>query len=268
MHKIFHFHLTIAIIILISLPLWAQSKRAFIWFDDEDYQPLIYRDSKGRTEGIFYDVLTEAFKRMQIPLQNRLYPWSRTQEMVQNGDADGMVTIFTKTRQKFFKATDPIVTVEERLFLNKNNPKAKQILHTKSVKNLKYFTIVETTSSGWSKENLKKMHIIWVPTAESALNMIASGRADIYLMSNYSGPVFIKKQIQKETPLSKSLKEVIMGNHAFATMKYRLLIRKNSPYVNIINQFNETLRQMQKDGTYKKIMERYKIKMTYDSEKH
>lgn len=265
MHQIFRFHLTLIMLILIALPVDAKlPERPFIWLDDEDYQPLIYRDSKGRTEGIFYDVLTEAFKRMQIPLQNRLYPWSRTQEMVKNGEGDGMVTIFTKTRQKFFKATDPIVTVEERVFLNRNNPKREQILNIKSVNGLKNFTLVETTSSGWSKENLKEMHIIWVPTVESAVNMIASGRADIYLMSNYSGPSCIKKQIQKGTPLSNKLKEIIMGNHAFTTMEYRLLIRKNSPYVNIIKQFNETLHKMHEDGTYEKILKRHQMRMKYD----
>jgi len=61
-HQIFRFHLTFIMLVLITLSLDAKpQKQAFIWLDDEDYQPLIYRDSKGETEGIFYDVLIQGY---------------------------------------------------------------------------------------------------------------------------------------------------------------------------------------------------------------
>lgn len=264
MKQLFRLCMTLSILTFFSLPASAKlPDRPFLWADDENFRPLIYRNTKGDSQGIFHDVLTEAFRRMHIPLQNQLYPWSRTQKIVKEGDADGMVTVYTKTRQKTFKATDPIVTVEEHIFTSKQNQKLHKILNIHSLSDLKSFVIVDTVDAGWSRENLKDMHVIWVPTAESALNMIASKRADIYLMSNFSGPYFIQGQIKKKGPLYEQLKEVVMGNYPLTTMQYQLLIRRDSPYVSIIKQFNKVLHQMHKDGTYNKIIQQYKIDMTY-----
>lgn len=263
--KFFHIiHISFVFILLLSTSLAAkQPQRAFEWVDDEDYKPLIYRSEKGKPEGLFYDVLTEVFKRMNIPLHIRLYPWNRAQRLVENGQGDGMVTVYTPTRQKIFQATDPVLVVHEHPFTNRNNPRLDEILSVRSVKDLKKFIIVDTEGSGWSKDNLKDMKVIWVPTAESALNMVATMRADIYLLNDYSGPYFIKKQIKKGGPLQERLKELVMGDHPIATMEYRLLIRKNSPYVGIIDRFNAVLDQMHKDGTYQKIIKRYQIDMRY-----
>jgi len=261
---LFRFYIALGAIVSFSLPVYADlPHRSFFWADDENYKPLIYRDREGLPKGIFHDVLTEAFRRMNISLQNQLYPWSRAQKIVKEGSADGMVTVYTKTRQKIFEATSPIVVVEEHVFTNKNNPKLNKILNIRSLDELKRFIIVDTVDAGWSRENLKEMHVIWVPTAESALNMIASKRADVYLMSNFTGPYFIQEQIEKKGPLYEQLREVVMGNYPITTMEYRLLIRRDSPYVNIIEQFNRVLHQMQQDGTYKKIIQRYKIDMRY-----
>jgi len=237
--------------------------RPFVWVDDENFKPLIYRDETGASKGIFYEVITEAFRRMNIPLKNRLYPWSRAQKIVLEGGADGMVTVYTRGRRRRFKATDPIVTVKEHVFTDKENPKFEKILDIRSLKELKHFILVDTVDAGWSRENLKGMHVIWVPTAESALNMIATGRADIYLMSNFTGPYLIKEQIEKNSPYKKGLENIVTGRYPIAKMDYRLLIRKDSPYVNIIDRFNATLRRMRRDGTYQKIIDRYKIDLEY-----
>ena len=258
----FRIYLFLGTLLLIFLPAWGElPKRPFVWADDENFKPLIYRNSRGKAAGIFYEVLTEAFKRMNIPLENRLYPWSRTQKLVQEGEADGMVTIYTKSRQRFLKATDPVMVVEERVFVSKENPHYQAILTIDSVEGLRDYTVVETTDAGWSKEHLKGMRIIWVPTAESALNMVALGRADVYLMSNVTGPNFVRDQIQKGGPLRDKLANIVMGKHPFTTMAYRLLIRKTSPYVTIIDRFNAVLQQIHNDGTYEKILQRYQSDM-------
>ena len=259
MRKLFRLYIILTMTIVL-LPLDAKVFDApFRWADDEDYRPLIYLSETGKAEGILYDILSEVFKRMHIKFDCKLYPWSRAQKMVKDGKADGMVTVYTEERRKLFKATDPIVVVNEHLFTNHNNPKIKEILNIKSIEGLKRYIVVETIGSGWTKEQLKRAKIIWVPTAQSAINMIASKRADIFLMSDYSGQTFLEDEIGQNSPLKDKLKEVVAGKYSIAKLKYRLLIRKNSPYVDIIDTINKTLLQMHKDGTYKKIMKRHNI---------
>ncbi len=245
-------------IALVMLPLYGKlPNRPFFWADDERFKPLVYQESAGVSKGILYEILKEAFKRMHIPLQNRLYPWSRVQKMVKEGSADGMVTLYTKARQQFLEASDPVVVLEEKVFTSRKNPKFKEIMEVRSIDDLAAFKIAETSNAGWSKERLKGMRIIWVSTPESALNMVALGRADIYLMSNYVGLTFVKDQIEKGGPLKEELKEIVMGSHPLEKMEYRLLIRKDSPYVEIIGRLNKVLHQMHRDGSYEKITNRY-----------
>ncbi len=264
MRKLFNFCIILSLTLFL-LPLYARKfETPFKWADDEDGKPMIYRDASGKAKGIFYDVVSEVFRRMNVPLQCRLYPWSRAQKIVEDGEADGMVTVYTKARQRFSKATDPIVTVGEHILVNRNNPKIKEILNIRSIKDIKRYIVAETIGSGWTKEHLKGTKIIWVPTPQSAVSMIILRRVDIYMMSYYGSLNFIKEQIYKKGPLGNKLKDIVISPYPLAKIEYRLLIRKDSPYVDIIDLFNKTLSQMHKDGTYKKIIKRYQKNIVKD----
>ncbi len=162
-------------------------KRAFHWVDDEDYPPLIYRGKDGKPAGIFYEIMTEAFHRLNIPLKVELYPWVRAQKIVAEGKADGMVTVLTKERKRLFLGSDPILLVCEQIFANKNNPRIEEIMSIRSLEEIKPFKVVEVIGSGWTKENLKGFNVIWVPNMDSAFNMLIKGRADIYIANGFVG---------------------------------------------------------------------------------
>ena len=257
--------LTIAVVFLLASSVWGEefAKRPFFWADDENYKPLIYRNAAGKPEGLFYEIVTEVFKRMHIPLKVKLYPWSRAQKLVKEGVADGMVTTYTRERSKFLVATDPVLVVEERIFANRKNPKIDAIMRVRTFDGLKKYVFVDTIDAGWSKEHLKDARVIWVPTIESALNMIAAGRADIYLMNNFTGPSLLKDLIEKGGAFKKRYRDIVMGNHAYTHMAYRLLIRKDSPYASIVDRFNKTLCKMRCEGVYDKIVERYRTDTGY-----
>ena len=258
MSRLLFFRTFVVAISLLGVHLSAEpSARPFQWADDEDYKPIIYRDASGHPAGVFKEIMEEIFQRMKIPLECHLYPWNRVQKLVREGRADGMVTVLTEERKKHLKATDPLIITEERVFTSRRNPRFKEIFSVKSLDDLRKFTLVETIGSGWSKEKFKGMKVIWVPTSVSAFNMIAMGRADIYLMSNYSGPQFLREQIRKQGPLTDRLKEIVMGPNPLSKIEYRLLIRKDSPYVDLIEKFDRTLQKMKEDGSYQKIIQRY-----------
>jgi polar amino acid transport system substrate-binding protein len=231
--------------------------RAFKWMDDADYRPIIYLDKDNKPAGFWKDLMDEIFRRMDIPLHCELYPWKRTQKYVEEGLGDGMVTTMTTKRSARFKATDPLFVNSERVFARCDNPRIGQIMAVRSVADLKPFTIVETIGSGWSKEHFKELKVIWAPTYTAALNLLANGRVDIYVIGKEAGMMDIVNQIRKHSPYSDGLKKIIVGEHPLAEINFCLLIRKDSPFVNIIPKFNKTLRQLKEDGTYQKIYKSY-----------
>ena len=242
-------------LVLMSNSADAGNKKAFYWVDDADYPPLIYRGTDGQPAGIFYKIMTEAFKRLDIPLKVEIYPWVRAQKIVVEGKADGMITILTHARKPFFLGSDPLLIVCEYIFVNRNNPHAKEIMSIRSLKEVRPFKIVETIGAGWTRENLKGFNITWVPSMDSAFNMLIKRRVDIFILNSYSGSAFINKKIKEGSPFSEGYKSIISNPYPLKTLAFRLLVRKDSPFAKVLDDFNVTIHQMQKDGTIQHILE-------------
>ena len=236
-------------------PVNAHGAKAFHWVDDEDYPPLIYRGVNGNPAGIFYQIMTEAFHRMGIPLKAEVYPWARAQKILADGKADGMITVLTKQRKQFFVGSDPILLVSEHIFVNRNNPRIREIMSIRSLKAIKAYRVVETIGSGWTMEELKGVRITWVPTMDSAFKMLIKDRADIFLSNGFVGAVFLEKKIKEGSVFSEGYKTIIVNPYPLTTVAFRLLIRKDSPFVKILNDFNRTIHQMQMEGTIRHILE-------------
>jgi polar amino acid transport system substrate-binding protein len=251
-------HLLMIFILSFSF-VYADMNKTFYWADDEASPPLIYRDIKGKPAGIFYKIMREAFYRMNIPLKAKVYPWTRAQKLVKEGIADGMVTVLTDKRKVFVRASDPILLVTEHIFADKNNPRIDKIMTIHSLKQLKSYKVVETLGSGWTKETLKGVNITWVPGMDSAFKMLIKGRVDVYIANGYTGAYFINKKIKNHGLYMEGYKNIITNPYPLKTIAFRLLIRKDSPFVNIIDRFNRTIHQMKTDGTIRRIIEGEKI---------
>ncbi len=239
--------------------------KAFHWVDDEDYPPLIYRGTDGKPVGIFYEIMTAAFRRLDIPLKVELYPWARAQRIVADGEADGMVTILTDARKPFFLDSDPILLVCEHIFVNRNNPRIKEIMSIRSLKEIRPFKLVETIGSGWAKENLQGFNITWVPDMDSAFNMLIKGRVDIFLANSFTGAAFIKKKIKAGKSFSEGYKSIITNPYPLKTIAFRLLVRNDSPFAKVLDDFNDTIHQMQMDGTIQHIREGAQLSLRDDA---
>ena len=238
----------------------AAENRAFVWADDEDYWPAVYRGKDGKPAGIFNDILTEAFARLDIPLKKSVYPWKRAQWMVKNGEADGMVTVYTNERKSFTVATSPIWEIGESLFFRRGNPKACKILKVNSFDDLKGLILVDTMGSGWTKNNYEAhgiKNVIWVPSIDSAFSMLAKRRADAFIMFNLNAyNILSKKRVMNDT-LSEGYQNIVAITPTFATLSFQLLIRKDSPFVRRIPDINKVLEDMKADGTFQRIRQKY-----------
>ncbi len=231
--------------------------RSFHWIDDEDYYPFIYRDNQGKAAGIYRDIMEEIFRRLDVPLSVDVYPWKRTQKYVFEGKGDGMITAMTRERSRNFLATDPIYIINEHTFARRDNPRIAQIQAARSVQDLKGFRIVETIGSGWSEENFKDLDVTWVPSFESGIRMLAAGRVDIFVLGKYPGLIKIHQRIEQSVSYADDLKMIVPSPAPLVQLPYSLLIRKDSPFVDIIPRINRILGQMKRDGSYQKILDRY-----------
>ena len=239
--------------------------KSFFWVDDADYPPLIYRGTDGKPTGIFYEIMVEAFHRLDIPLKIKTYPWARAQKIITDGKADGMITVLTDARKQLFLGSDPILLVSEHIFVKRDHPRVKEIMSLRSLKEIRPFKIVETIGSGWTKENFNGAGITWVPDMDSAFSMLIKGRADIFIANGFTGAAFIKQKIRKGNSFSEGYKSIITNPYPIKTIAFRLLVRKDAPFAKIINEFNKTIHQMQMDGTIQYIFEGVQLSQRDDA---
>jgi len=235
-----------------------QAKEVFRWYDDEDYKPFIYKDKEGNPKGIFKDLMDEIFKRLDIPLDVKLFPWKRAQVFVHNGLADGMVTVATQKRLETMVATDPLVTSGEKIFARRDNPHIDRIRQIRTIDEMKDFSVVEVFGSGWAEEHFKGLpHVVWVPKLDSALYMLANGRVDIYVMNEFSGIESIRSMMKKPSPFQENFQKIIVAPNTLEEIHYSLLVNKNSRWSGLVPRINATLDAIKRDGTYDRILQRY-----------
>ncbi len=254
------------VLILVSSYARADEKRVFHWVDDTDYKPLIYRGADGKPCGVFFDIMTEAFRRLDISLRVETYPWVRAQKIVTEGKADGMITILTNARKPLFCGSEPILRAREHVFFNKSNPRANKIKTIRSLEEIRSFKVVEIIGSGWTKEKLRGFNVIWVPNMDSAFGMVVKGRADIFISNIFTGLAFVHGKIKAGGAEAKSYGNIAYDPIPLKTLAFRLLVRKDSPFADMLGEFNKILTQMRKDGTVKRILE--KARLPYPDDAH
>ncbi len=250
-------YFTALILLLLTTDFAHCQQKPFIWADDQDYEPYIYLDEKREVNGIFYDIMTAIFTKMETPLKYQHYPWKRAQKTVNIGHADGMITIPTKIRLETFIASDPITQIEIKVHFNKNNLKQQQISKINSLEQLRSFLIIDYQGDGWAESNLGDYNIAWASNYASAVWMIATSRGDIFFDDPISMKYHIKRQIEMRPALSDKLLLIEQGENLIFSEPQCLLIRKDSPYASMINEFNAALKEIKANGEYDSIISKY-----------
>lgn len=252
------FFIALVINLFSIAPLHA--REPFVWVDDENYEPYVYATENQQVKGLYRDLLVEVFDRMEIPLKYDVYPWKRTQFIVENGEADAMISIATPERLVFLSATDPVIHLNFHVFARSDNPRINQIMEIKSIEDLEGFNIISYLGNGWAEKNFKGFTVYEAPSFRSAILMLAKNRGDVFV----DGSIVVKYEIKEliNNPVSPAipileLNSIVENQHTLESIPYSLLIRKDSEYHSIIPKFNKTLREIRRDGTYDKILSEY-----------
>ena len=121
--------------------------------DDQDAAPFIFAGYAQKPEGIFYDIINNAFRRMHVPLKYDVYPWKRAQLLVQTKQADALITIPTPERLRYLIASqEPVFVMKYKIFTQRDNPNIDKIRAITSLADLKNFKIIDYIGDGWAEK--------------------------------------------------------------------------------------------------------------------
>ena len=237
----------------------AQSEeQPFIVADDLDATPYIFANSGNEPDGIFHDIITNAFRRMKTPLQYDVYPWTRAQMIVNTKQADALITVPTPKRlEHLLPSQEPVFVMQYKIFTQSDNPNIDKIKAVTSLSDLKEFKIIDYIGDGWAEKNLKQYGVEWSPNLTSACKMLAAHRGDIFLQDEVMVLYALKNIRKTEGDLNHTYDKIIAIDAPVKEIKFHLLIRKDSEYIHVLPNFDATLRAMHHDGEFAQIQNKW-----------
>lgn len=237
------------VFLIVTGPAFAEDPMKFVYF--EDFAPYSYRED-GCMKGILIDVTDRiVHTQMGLLVSHTGYPWERAQAMVRTGEADAFISVPTPARRAYtIIGRVPVSTVTVALFSNPENSRVREIETVKTVSDLLRFTTVSYIGNGWTRKNLGKRQVAWVPTLDRALFLISQNRYDVYIGGAISTGYHIKQLGYEKT--------VIQLPNVLESTSLNLCIGKSSAYASILPAFDTALRALIDGGELERIHAAYR----------
>ena len=210
---------------------------------DENAPPFMYLQN-GQAAGTYPRIITEAFRRMNIPVKVNAIPWKRALAEAKSGRAGIAGLYWTEERARYFDFSDPLLTEKVLIFVR--NDSTFPFMAMTDLKGKKLATI-----SGWVYGNeFDKARASGLfatdPNIDDGLNFekLIRRRVDAVIAIESSGQAAIT---------SKNLGTVVRAlKQPLSSLQTYLAFSKGSNGV-LLRRFNDTLKSMSADHTLAKI---------------
>ncbi len=222
-----------------------------------DYPPANYKTENGEIAGFFYEIVTEAFEdRLEIALDISILPWKRCQMMVEQGQADILVTTATDDRLEYAIRTNEAVLIKRLNIYTYSDHKDIETINTlKKTEEIEEnnLSVISYLGNGWAKNVLesKNIPVDYAKNNEGMYQMLANRRADILIEESK-----IADSIIKDLGLES---KIIKTGGIAEESRFYILISKSSPHITILDQVNNILTEMHNDGTIATILSKYEM---------
>jgi polar amino acid transport system substrate-binding protein len=220
---------------------YATTSQPFSWFED------------GKARGILIDIAEEVIQnRLETKVTHQAHPWKRSQYLVQIGKADALITNGPMRKEWAEHSREVVLSLQHMLYVKAGGPKFAQLKKVRTLDDLKPFTMVDHRGSAWAEKNLIKrgIKVHWVADHDTMYRLVAKGRVDAVAYID-----FITRYHIKTLGLHDQLVELPLDTNP---VPFHIVIRKASPYVKMLPEIDDAIRQMETDGTLQKIYQKYR----------
>ncbi len=217
-------------------------------FNTQDFPPFSYKID-GEIKGPGVDIIEAVCEKINVDCSFRLLPWTRAQKEVKAGKANAMFVIgWNKTRAEWLYFTPPILKTEYGFFVKDDNP-----LEFKDESDIKGYKVGVFGPSNTSKSlekikaNIGDLNIDMRPDDESGFKKLSGGRVEAVFSNRDVGAAMIKKINLTNLRYAGKQRE----------LNYYIGFSKNFNDKSIVDKFNNGFMELYKDGTIKKILDKY-----------
>jgi len=219
-----------------------------------EFPPLETAGRDGVPEGAAVDVVSEIFRNLSLPINIRVYPWTRSLQLVREGKADAIFTAYrNKQREKFLDYTNEIL-VNQVVSLYVKAGSKHQFKGDFSALRGKVIGVVSTISYGevFDRAVLKyALKVDRVNEFQQNLKKLVSGRVDYVVSNRYTAAVELER-------LGLTGEIVELPVPVEVTPSY-LAFSKARRHQKLLQRFDAALVKLKESGRYSEIMARHKV---------
>ena len=250
--------LALTSIVFLSQDCFAEAQPEIKVVFMEGLEPLCWEEN-GQPMGLQPEITQYVLSKLGIKAQYLFLPWARAQHMIENGEADLMMTMPTKSRFAFAVFGKEMTTPNYwNVFIKKNNVKLlEKAKNFQKLEDLKPYLILDFIGNGWSSTYLKESEGYKVdrsPLMEQIVRKLVANRGDLTINSSTSVNWFLHKL--KLVGQLEEIDIVAPGTRFHMTFQ----VSRKSPWVQkgLVKALDIELRKMKKSGEWLKILRKYK----------
>lgn len=249
--------LTLSVLTMALLSTNALARNLFI---ATLYAPPIAYVADGETRGYGVEIVEEALQRSGFSAKVTIVPWKRGLLMTRNGEQDGLFyTVRNDEREKWFFFPDEFLIMETTVMVKR----AGEVLNI-SPDNHDYPELSLGIGRGYFygpklKNFLNQSVFLKVEEANTLdLNFkkLLQGRIDMFLADSISAEHFLQANNNHE--LAEIVTDAAGRPVPFDSVKSYLAFSRKTMTHNEVRRFSDALSRMKDDGTYDRIINRYR----------
>lgn len=217
---------------------------------DDTFAPMGFRDDKGELVGFDVDLAEEVFNRIGLEVEFQPIDWSMKETELNSGNIDVIWNGYSITEERkekvnftqaYLKNKQIIITLADSSINNKEDLKGKKVAVQNGSSTLEAINkepeIVATFEDG---------EPVLFDTNNEAIMDLEAKRVDAVVSDEVLARYYIKQKNPEEY-------KVLEDN--FGEEEYGIGIRKEDK--RLIEEINNTLNEMKKDGSYQKVYEKW-----------
>ena len=240
----------IFIILIIFLPFSGfakndDSREALVLLGNENLAPIVYNDN-GIAKGVAVDIARAIGEKIGYDINVLAVNWEQAQQMVLNGDADGLLHINqSPERDKLYDFSDPLLKSDFSMFVQLDNTNLRRIDDLRG-------KTVGVEAGGYPSILLQEYEDIDIGEIynwDTSFKALSSGDIDAIIVDRWIG----------EYELANSrVPDIIIVDPPIETQYSRIAVRKGD--IETLALINSGLKEIADDGTIDKIMEQWQGK--------
>lgn len=245
----------IAIVCIIAFFLFAGSiqpgaKTHVIKISSDPWRPWVLgNEGELAKGGIAVEIARELFKRIDMEVETKIYPYERCIRQMKTGERDVLLMAKkTKEREKFMVYTDVAARDPQLLYYSTERKKAFEWADWKDLKSYKV-GIVRGFNYGGFGQAAEKHQIKTEVVSNDLQNVkkLIAGRIDLIILNKSTATYFMESNPEFKGKYKAASKIIAKGEFHFA------LSKKGNAAVHL-SKINAALNKMKLDGTLDKII--------------